>query len=51
MGKTELDYATNKGKEIIAVDTGTTINIASFGGDNDIEVGSCRKDSIENAIG
>lgn len=51
MGRTEINYAISKGKKIIAVDTGATTSVASFWGDNDIEVVACRKDSVENAIG
>jgi len=50
MGRTEIDYAISKNKEIIAVDTGATDNVASFWAENDIPVVACRKDSIENAI-
>lgn len=50
MGRTEINYAISKGKIIIAVNTGTTANVASFWEDNDIEVVACRKDSLENAI-
>ena len=38
-------------KIIIAVDTGTTDSVASFWRENNIPVVSCRKDSLENAIG
>lgn len=51
MGRTEINYAIAKGKTIIAVDTGSTSNIASFWKNQGIEVIACRKDSVENAIG
>lgn len=51
MGRTEIDYAISKQKTIIAVDTGTTSNVASFWSEHDIELVACRKDSVENAIG
>lgn len=51
MGLTEINYAISKGKKIIAVDTGSTNNVASFWKDNCIEVIACRKNSLENAIG
>lgn len=50
MGRAEINYAISKNKKIIAVDTGTTDNIASFWKEKDIDVVACRKDSIENAI-
>lgn len=51
MGRTEINYAISKGKKIVAVNTGATESVASFWEDHNIEVVSCRKDSIENAIG
>ncbi len=51
MGRTEINYAISKGKKIIAVDTGTTANVATYWEENDIPVVACRKDSIENEIG
>jgi len=51
MGRKEINYAISKGKKIIAVDTGTTSNVAAFWGEQGIAVVACRKDSIENAIG
>lgn len=45
------DYALNKNKKIVAVDTGTTSSVASFWAEHAITVVSCRKDSIENVIG
>ena len=50
MGRKEINYAISKGKKIVAVDTGTTDSVASFGRDNNIPVVACRKDSIENAM-
>lgn len=50
MGRTEINYAIKKCKQIIAVDTGITDSVASFWADNDIPVVACRKDSIENEI-
>ena len=47
----EVDYALNKNKKIVAVDTGTTSSVASFWAEHAITVVSCRKDSIENVIG
>ena len=51
MGRKEIDYATSKNKTIIAVNTGTTTNVASYWEENDIPVVACRKDSLENEIG
>lgn len=51
MGRTEINYAISKEKKIIAVDTETTTNVASFWSEHDIEVVACRKDSVENVIG
>ncbi len=51
MGRKEIDYAVSKKKKIIAVDTGTTQSVASYWKENDIPVVTCRKDSVENAIG
>lgn len=50
MGRTEINYALEKCKQIIAVDTKTTDSVASFWADNDIPIVACRKDSIENEI-
>lgn len=51
VGSMEVDYALNKNKKIVAVDTGTTSSVASFWAEHAITVVSCRKDSIENVIG
>ena len=51
MGRKKVDYALNKNKKIVAVDTGTTSSVASFWAEHAITVVSCRKDSIENVIG
>ena len=51
MGRKELDYAISKGKKIIAVDTGSTQNVATYWAENNIKVVVCRKDSLESAIG
>lgn len=51
MGRKEIDYAVRKGKKIIAVNTGTTVSIATYWEEKGIPVVACRKDSIENAIG
>lgn len=51
MGRKEIDYAIGKGKFVIAIDTGCTGSVASYWSEKGISVVSCRKDSIENAIG
>lgn len=50
VARKEIDYAIKQGKPIIAVDTGSTKNHASFFTDNDIPVVPARKDSIAKAV-
>ena len=46
----EIDYAISQGKQVIAVDTGSTASKSTYFADNDIPVVPCRKDSLKNAL-
>jgi hypothetical protein len=50
MGRKELNYAVSQSKKIIAVNTNTTDNVATYWSENGIPVVACRKDSLENVI-
>ena len=48
--KKEIDYAISQGKQVIAVDTGSTKSKSTFFAENDIPVVACRKDSLKNTL-
>ena len=48
--RNEIDYALKQGKNVVAVDTGSTKSHASYFAENDIPIVPARKDSISNAV-